>query len=960
MANIALAGGSPMQCVPDNYYNYFGAVGDFCVYGNPATLPYPPCVNVPCGFSCTGGNCSTAFRTFLYSPESYSNVQFATQPDIYARFITPNSLSTYHNENNVTCSIPAARPTYAPYTVYDLIAINSGCDYPCTLSDSKYVCTCSSASTYENVQGVSYNLACVAYGEHFGHYAEPQSIYPNSCDNPVSPGVTPIPGLFTILYSSFTFVTPPDLTVRSLTTDEISKVLGWGCYDYNDKQQETLFSNTKRNCPRTLEQGNTLFAWSQPLNQFNSESIIPYKDFMCCAQNNPASPLAPNCSYQTSCWDSPYCAKILYSTCSTNMRLPFNNSFSVANSTIGTGLCNGLFLNLGNAFTVPYDYLGDGGLFYTLSGTLTGVLAGVPGAFLSDPAVWYLTRNNNLVTPIASYVLPSPTFAGTFNTTYSFVFSEFLYPGDTINMIFYTGQSNVPGFLVWADVQYTFNGAQLTYTSAIPGKCTDWLDWAQGQTSQTNAPSNVTGMRGAYDLSADAAFQSVVDYCTTTNTNDCVGISLTNYSQIFPRTQFLLFDDSYNTSDPYQVVVPFKNVFFKSITALLTVDGSNANFNLNNISPRSITLGPLETAAFSVTLAEVVSSYSTSPGWFEKITTQSNWPVYPLFGGTRTDLGPSCNYDQLNLNPSITDPITTATYEAIAPPTCNAGDTDISGSVPLPPGAIYIIDPINGDYIGYSYSSSFSGPFFSNSGIGQSNNPFGYDCLNTLITYEIISNYCFFSYNYLFFPFYGLKPVCYWPSVTIYPANQPIDDRLGCAKENQTSSVYNIATTPGWPSCDPLKTIYSQNILPYAACEGIPGSQKCQYNNSNPADPAFRLPLVSPFDSCFNDLTPGYRPIGPNGICDPFIQNNASYTTVRVCQSTNIAGQFLNFYIQDASLGQTNTNQSNRTTNSLDFPILGGFLAIVGPDTTSNLLSATKAYAYGFSLDSIYSQFFDV
>ena len=155
-----------------------------------------------------------------------------------------------------------------------------------------------------------------------------------------------------------------------------------------------------------------------------------------------------------------------------------------------------------------------------------------------------------------------------------------------------------------------------------------------------------------------------------------------------------------------------------------------------------------------------------------------------------------------------------------------------------------------------------------------------------------------------------------------------------------------------------ISLLYSQNILPYAACAGVPGSQHCQYNISNPADPAFRLPLYSPFDSCFNDLTQGYRPIGPNGICDPFIQNNASYTTVRVCQATNIGGQFLNFYIQDVSLGQTNTNQSNRTTNSLDFPILGGFLAIVGPDTMSNLLSATKAYAYGFSLDSQYSQFF--
>ena len=960
MANVALAGGSQMQCVPDKYYNYFGGVNDYCVYGvippsNPLSI-YPQCVNEQCGFSCTGGNCSVGFRNFLYSPESNSNVQFAVQPNIFAQFIMPNSLSTFHNENNVTCSVPDVRTTYANYTIYDLIAINSGCDYPCTVSDTKYLCTCSNASQYENVKGVSYNVACVGYGQHFGQYAEPQNFYPNSCDNAVNALVTPVPGLFQILYNSFTFVTP-DLTVQSLTTDEISQVLGWACYDYNAKQQETLFSNTKRNCPRTLEQGNTLFAWSQPLNQFNSESIIPYKDFMCCAQNNPASPSTPNCSYQTSCWDSPYCAKILYSTCSTNMRLPFTNSVSVLNSSLGTGLSNGLYLNLGNAFTIPYDW--NNALFYTLTATLSGILAGVPGYFLSDAAIWYLTKNNNIITPIAEYILPAPTAQGTFNFVNSFVFSAAFNPGDTINMIFYTGGANVPNFVGWTNVQYDFNGLQFSYSSAIPNKCNNWLDWAQGQTSQTNAPSNITGMKGAYDLSADAAFQSVVDYCLTTNSNNCVGISLTNYAQIFPRTPFLLFNDSYNTSNPYQVVVPFKNVFFKSITALLVVDGANASFNLDNISPRSITLGPLETAAFSVTLAEVVSSYSTSPGWFQKITTQSNWPWYPAFGGTRTDLGPSCNEDGLNLNPTISDPINTATYEAISPPLCNAGDTDISGSVPLPPGAISIIDPINGDYIGVSYSSSFSGPFFSNTGL--SNNPFGYDCANTLILYEIISmDFCFDTYYYLFYPYYGFKPICWWPSVTLFPAHEPIDTYLGCAKENQIGAVYNIATTPGWPSCDPLKTIYSQNIIPYSACEGAGGSQHCQYDSNNPPNPAFRLPLLSPFDSCYNNQTPGYYPIGPNGICDPFIQNNASYTTVRVCQSTNIGGQFLNFYIQDVSLGQTNTNQSNRTTNSLDFPILGGFLATVGPDTTSNILSATRAYAYGFSLDSLYSQFFGV
>jgi hypothetical protein len=867
-------------------------------------------------------------------------------------FITPNSLTNLRPENNVTCSVPNARTSLPSINIYDLISTNSGCT--CVNTSGAYACDCNNANNYENIKGASYNLACLAYGRHFGDYAGPQQFYPTSCDNPIN-SLTPIPGLFDLLYSSFTFRVPPSLVYESLTLDEISLLLGWGCYDYNTKQQSTLFSNTKRNCPFTLETGNILHAWSQPLNQFNEPSNIAYKDFMCCANNDPSSIVISNCSYQTSCWDSPYCAQILYNTCSTNMRLPFNNSVSVANSSLSSAiLCNNIITNLGNAFTIPYDFREDTG-FILITATLSGTLTEVGGAVLSSPAIWYLTRNNNLAVPLDAYSLPTPASAGIYNTAYTFTISSFLLPGDIINMIFDSGSGNIPGAMVWSNVLYDYNGAQVVYQSRIPTSCNNWLKWAQGQTSQTNAPAQVTGMAGAFDLSADAAFQSVIDYCKTTNTNNCVGISLTNYSQIFPRTPFLLFDESYNTSDPYQVVVPFKNVFFKSISALLVVDAQNASFNLNNITPRSITLGPQETAAFSVTLAQVVSSYTTSPGPFYKITTQSNWPWYPQFGGTRTDFGPGCNYD--GFNPTISNPINTATYQEISPPLCEIGDNDISDSVPLPPGGIRIIDLISGNYVGVSISTSFSGPFFSSTGLG--NNPFDYDCESTLQKYYQTADVCFNFYNYLFFPFYGMKPICYWPSVSVYPPNYGGDQILGCAKELQASGVYNIATTPSWPSCVNNRQIQGNPIVPYAACEGVPGFQRCQYNIANPADTAFQNPLYNPFQSCFLNQGSYYPPLA-NGICDPFIQNNATYTTIRVCQSTNISGQLLNFYIQDVSLQQPNSNQSNRTTNSLDYPILGGFLATVGPDTSSNILSATKAYAYGFSLDSAFSEFFNV
>jgi hypothetical protein len=259
--------------------------------------------------------------------------------------------------------------------------------------------------------------------------------------------LTPIPGLFDIILQSFTFVTPSDPTVQSLTLDEISQVLGWGCYDYAAKQQLELASQTRRNCPFTLESGTTLSAWSQPLNQFPSLSEIPMADFVCCAGNT-AQPLPPTisnpCSYQTSCWDSPYCARILYSVCSTDMRnqsqsLILGESFSLYQPALGN--IGGGYNTVGS-FKLPSDYVAGSPISINtdLSGTFTGSNLGTR---------WGLYRtltSGNLYFPTANlaYTNPGPeTF--TTNTTWILQYDAFgfpFYPNDTINVGF-TGGGNI-------------------------------------------------------------------------------------------------------------------------------------------------------------------------------------------------------------------------------------------------------------------------------------------------------------------------------------------------------------------------------------------------------------------------------------------------------------------------------------------------------------------------------------
>jgi hypothetical protein len=389
-------------------------------------------------------------------------------------------------------------------------------------------------------------------------------------------------------------------------------------------------------------------------------------------------------------------------------------------------------------------------------------------------------------------------------------------------------------------------------------------------------------------------------------------------------------------------VVPFKNVFFKSITALLVTDSENAGFDLDSITPRSISVGPQETAQFTVTLLPEVNVYTTSGGVFQKITLQNNWPWYPNYGGTRSDLGPSCNYD--GENPPIISPMDAPTYEAVSPPDCAPGDVNVTNLYAPPNGAIRITDSY-GDFFGLSVSTSISGQRYE---IG--NNPFNYDCEVQLAKYTPFSLQSFQVIPE--FPFrpsdYRWKNWCYFPSYSIDESVVP----MTCESDPGFQGTFNINDTPPWPSCL-VNNVGTTSALLGTTCTGTKFFQRCAYDPRLPQS----IPLHNTFQYSFQNLNGAYYPIGQSGICDPFIQNVATYTTQRYCSNSGGGPQFLNFYIQDASLGVRNTPQANRSTQSLDYPILGGFLATIGPDTSSNALVGKRAYAYGFSLDNYFSIF---
>jgi hypothetical protein len=116
----------------------------------------------------------------------------------YPVFFNPSSSTGLKNENNVTCSYVNYNLLLVPdpgTTVYDLLSINSGCT-GCVTNSGIITCTCT--PTYDNIKGVSYNLACATYGKHFGSYIKYQGLYPKYCDNVIN-AINPIAGLYDIL-----------------------------------------------------------------------------------------------------------------------------------------------------------------------------------------------------------------------------------------------------------------------------------------------------------------------------------------------------------------------------------------------------------------------------------------------------------------------------------------------------------------------------------------------------------------------------------------------------------------------------------------------------------------------------------------------------------------------------------------------------------------------------------------
>jgi len=611
----------------------------------------------------------------------------------------------------------------------------------------------------------------------------------------------------------------------------------------------------------------------------------------------------------------------------------------------GTSTINYVIQPMGSLIAPP-DMVGTNitfrpslsGIFYSAFGgsAYYGLYQTLTGAGLAD----FLTYTPQVFGPGTNTLSLNPTWTIVLN------------PAQSVNV----------GLIVQAGLLSSFTSATTyfmspEYVSDIPSQCQKWLEWAQGQTSLTNAPFTVRGMQGAYDLSVDAAFQSVIEYCAQTTSSNCLGISLSNYSQVFPRAPFLFFSQSYNTSDPYTVVVPFTNLFFKSITALLVVDSANASFNMNNITPRSISVGPKQSTQFTVTLQPTLSTYTTSPGNFSQVTLQGNWPWYPAFGGNGTiaQFGPTCDPA---LSPIINNPLTPSLFYSISPPNCEIGDTNLTDQIVPPPGSVFFPDA-GGGFWGVSLTTSFSGNFYQ-----TGNNPFGYDCQETINRYyNFNKSSCFLLEPEYLFPFYRFRNLCWVPSITIFPPLPPdSSDYLPCNSKKLLMGAFDINVTPSWPSCNPTNlNIQGNPITLFVGCSQGSGAI-CNYNWTNPPDPSYYLPLFDPFSGCIlntGSFLGGFYPPGPNGICDPFIQVNSSYTTVRFCSNSGGGSQILNFYIQDASLGVANTPQANRSTQSLDYPILGGFLATIGPDTTTNALSGKRAYAYGFSLDSYFSLFFN-
>lgn len=531
----------------------------------------------------------------------------------------------------------------------------------------------------------------------------------------------------------------------------------------------------------------------------------------------------------------------------------------------------------------------------------------------------------------------------------------------------------------------TCSSAKLMNTTYTAG-CQAWLAWAASHSTQTNVKIGEGTYRGAYDTSADAAFQSVYAYCAgpgqTQSPATCAALSLTGYTQVFPRTTAIVYS-GITTITTESLAIGVTNVSNQQMwTAVVSYD---LNPDETTIVPTSLSLSPGQTGAFTVTSTPKSILYTQTRGIQYQDTYRVNLPYWSRDGTAASqevyepNWGPNCD---ANANPYINSfsslSIASSGNVRDRPPKCFGADEDVTNqySATWQQPGWFLVQDTYGYFMGWSSVSTLT----TASKYLTGNNPWGYDCSTTY-------------YNYLN---RTIGKCCQGETVTSYGRNGgygswfcPSDacrsgldppgcgdcqnagqTEVGCEVVNFTDSALAI---PSYPSCQATQTVPtnggSVNITQTDYYRWICSNATAVGNVCQSVIPVYGFRdqyFIQTPNQCRsgNDRVLDPFPDAVNGVCDPWAYQMASYSLFRICSATGLQSPHFNILLVDAaefevSNYQTVTNKTNRTLEqSRDYPIMGGWLCLFdrAPDFGGNAENYAL-YAYPLTLDNNF-QFF--
>lgn len=445
--------------------------------------------------------------------------------------------------------------------------------------------------------------------------------------------------------------------------------------------------------------------------------------------------------------------------------------------------------------------------------------------------------------------------------------------------------------------------------SVVDEICLQWRLYANSVSDKPNAATQSL-FTGSMNWSADLAYGSLLSYCEGGYGGDALCAGLTFLDQlVFPR---VVVGEPTKLSQ-LTVSVPVTNTSLQTLSLSLTSDVSP----MPPTSPPILVLAPGASSAFTFSLAltPVVYSVTTAPQY--AITYQENY-------STNTVTGPLCPIQ------TSSTPFVPSINTCPIPPPCQPGDLNVTPAT-SPGGGVTVLTTTNGAvWCSVTGPSTLSLPYYIGASLSfMQIGDYQYDCDTAWAGYSLTTfpNCCFCN-----------------------------DGVGGCLESNYNTCIGSAQVSNGYfayPYCtNQTASTRSQLVSssPVAYCvQGAFGTSSCSPATANCINP---IGLGGTHSSgnlwqYFNNAAQGGDFQGPPGaICEPMVVASVSVFGQRVCQTT--ATSLQNIYIVESNLGKPGPN-ANRGAASQDYPVLGGWVAALVPNTNAGALPQFTATAYPFS-----------